>query len=200
MVLTGGSSRRMGVDKAAMSLGGLGCAFRVAEALTEVADPVVEVGPGYTSLTQVTEPEPGSGPLTAVVAGARKLWSMGWCGSVLVLACDLPRVTPALLEMVGQWPGDTSVVPLVGGRWQPLLARWSHRSLEEAASAADGGQRSLRGHPWGGVLLDESVWGTVASWEALADVDTPQDVLRLGFDLVSPEKGPVRAPLGTGCA
>ncbi len=88
--------------------------------LQGVCAPVVEIGPGYTALTRVEEDPPHRGPLAALVAGANALPRPG---PVLVLACDLPFVTEALLARIASWPGRDSVVPVDrDGVMQPVCA------------------------------------------------------------------------------
>ena len=55
LLLTGGASRRLGRDKATLMVGGVPLARRTAALLVEVANPVIEVGPGYTGLPHVVE-------------------------------------------------------------------------------------------------------------------------------------------------
>ncbi len=183
ILLTGGSSRRMGFDKAGLLVDGEACAERLARLLSDLAAPVVEVGPGHTGLPAVLESPPGSGPLAAVAAGRSALLLAGHDGPALVLACDLPFVTKALLEVLADHPGDASVVPTVGGVDQPLLARWSARDLDAAAKHLATGERSLRRLPdrAAATRLDEAGWGAVADGRAFADADTPADLAALGL-------------------
>src|ERR1700736_1061525 len=69
LLLTGGTSRRMGRDKATLPVNGTPLAERTATLLAQVADPVVEVGPGWTGLVAVREEPAGQGPLAAMAAG-----------------------------------------------------------------------------------------------------------------------------------
>ena len=86
LLLTGGASRRMGEDKALIEVGGRRLVDHAAALLTAVADPVIEVGPGWSGLPAVREDPPGSGPLAALGAGAASLRAAGHDGAVLVLA------------------------------------------------------------------------------------------------------------------
>ena len=65
LLLTGGASRRMGTDKALIEVDGQRLVDRAAAVLGAVADPVIEVGPGWSELPAVREDPPGSGPLAA---------------------------------------------------------------------------------------------------------------------------------------
>src|SRR5436853_644840 len=95
LLLTGGASARMGTAKADLVVTGERLADRGARLLRGVADPVLEVGPGYCrapALPLATEFDRGEGPLTALVAGAQALAEHGaGIRPVLVLAVDMPR-------------------------------------------------------------------------------------------------------------
>ena len=183
LLLTGGSSRRMGHDKATLVIGGEPSARRLGALLAGVVDPALEVGGQCSGLAAIADKQPGEGPLTALAAGWWALSGAGHEGSVIVLACDLPLVTSAFIRWLAQYPGERSVVPLVEGRLQPLCARWSAPDLRRSVERAAQGARSLR------ELLEEvdpvtvcpSDWAGVALPSTLADVDTPDDLERLGL-------------------
>lgn len=183
LLLTGGASRRMGFDKALLVVSGSTLALRLAGILGEVCEPCIEVGPGRSGLRAVQEEPPGGGPLAAVAAGRSELLRLGRPGPALVLACDLPFVEVTQLELIAGWPGDDSVLPTVGGRDQPLCARWSAVDLDAAALALARGERSLRSLPdrARAVRLDEEKWSRSTRARAFADVDTPEDLDRLGI-------------------
>lgn len=153
------------------------------ELLGSVTDPAVEVGPGYSRLPTVEETSPGLGPTSAIVAGWEACRLAGGTGPVIVLACDLPLVTRPLLAWLVSRPGGGSVVPLVGGRAQPLCARWSVDDVDRMRDLVARGDRSFRSlYASGSVtLVDEESWGVVAEARAFADADTPEDLERLGL-------------------
>jgi molybdopterin-guanine dinucleotide biosynthesis protein A len=64
----------------------------------------------------------------------------------VVLACDLPRVSPALLrELVATAEGAAGAVPVVDGVRQPLCAVYRTESARSACvTAIDGGSDSLQ--------------------------------------------------------
>jgi molybdopterin-guanine dinucleotide biosynthesis protein A len=173
----------MGRDKAALPIGGRSLAERVAASLSQVVEPVLEVGPGRSGLALAPENRPGAGPLAALVAGWRALRAEGHSGPVVVVACDLPRVSEPLLRLIAGHPGSGSVVPVVNGRPQPLCARFSAAALGHGAAMVDAGRQSLGpllDHPdvsW----LEASQWSRVAAEADFADVDTPADLVRLGL-------------------
>lgn len=185
LLLTGGASRRMGSDKALLEVGGRRLVDRAVAVLSAVADPVVEVGPGWSGLPAVREDPPGTGPLAALGAGAAALRTAGHEGPVLVLAVDMPHVTAGLLRFLAGRPGPGTVVPRAGGHPQPMCARYGPAVLAAVGERLATGGRSLRdllesmaqaGHvAW----VEPEEWAAVAGPEAFADVDTPEDLRRL---------------------
>jgi molybdopterin-guanine dinucleotide biosynthesis protein A len=123
--------------------------------------------------------------LAALAVGAPELARRGAPGPTIVLAVDLPRVSASLLELLRDWPGASTVVPSVDGRRQLVCARYGADALLAARSLLAGGISSLRGlldvidHD----VVDEHVWGGVATADVLADVDSPADAARLGIAL-----------------
>jgi molybdopterin-guanine dinucleotide biosynthesis protein A len=184
LLLTGGASRRLGVDKATLVLDGETLAQRAAGRLASVCDPVLEVGAGVTPLRHVREEPAGSGPLAALAAGAGAIASLGHTGAALLLAVDLPNVNVPLLELLRDWDGLPTVVPEAGGRLQPVCARYGPDALRVATSLVRDGARALHG------LLDAveydvvpmHVWRRVAPPDAFVDVDTRDDADRVGID------------------
>ena len=173
----------MGRDKSLLMVDGVTLARRSADLLERVVTTAVEVGPGRSGLAATREAIPGDGPLAGIVAGRRWLDAAGHAGPALVIACDLPFLDEALLTFLVQYDAPGSVVPIVAGRAQPLLARWSARDLDEASVRYEVGERSLA-HLSSGpdvTLLEEPDWGRVASKNTFCDVDTPDDLVRYGL-------------------
>lgn len=195
MLLTGGASRRMGFAKATLDVGGQPNAVRLAGALGRVAGPLVEVGPGYSGLPAVSEEPRGGGPLVALCAGAGALAALGHAGPALVVACDLPFVTAGTLGVLAAWPGGASVVPVAGGRPQPLCARWSASDLALARDLVAAGERAMRALLSAAAVevLEESGWPGDAE-RLFADADTLSDLERLGLTPPSSERPSSETP------
>ncbi len=182
LLLTGGTSRRLGQDKATLVIGGETLAVRTAGVLRAVCAPVLEIGPGVSGLASVREDPPGGGPLAALVAGADALAAQGFVGPVLLVAVDLPRLDPALLQLlVDTAPEADALVPVAAVRRQLCCARLSTHALVAARSALAGGERSLRAlfDAVATVELPEEEWQRVAPAGTLDDLDTPADLDRL---------------------
>jgi molybdopterin-guanine dinucleotide biosynthesis protein A len=162
----------MGTDKATLLIGGEPLAERVARVLTQVCEPVVEVGPGVSGLEHIDDL--GAGPLAAFVMGVDRLAVEG---SVVLLACDLPRFDFALMRALADAPGDGSVVPILDGRAQYACARWSVAAIAAGRAALAAGRFRLAELASVGfdALTDPELTA-----EAI-DVDTPDDLRRLGL-------------------
>ena len=180
LLLTGGSSRRMGRDKATIVVAGEELAARAAAVLrAALAGPLMEVGPGRSGLPALAEDPPGGGPLAAIAAASSVL---DCSHPAFVLAVDMPAVTPELVRLLAGHPATRSVLPAdEEGRLQPLCARWSPAALAAAPALLAAGERSLRAlidaAPIMVVPPDE--WRAVAGPHALLDADTPADLERL---------------------
>lgn len=180
ILLTGGTSRRLGVDKATLTLDGETLARRAAGLLRSHCDVVVEVGPGHTDLAAVRESPPGAGPLAALAAGTAALLGAGARGGVVLLACDLPFAEPALAG-VATAPPAALVVPVdADGRRQYVCARYGAGVALRAIELAGAGTSALRDLV-ATVAVAEVVELTGFAPEVLADVDTEADARRLGI-------------------
>lgn len=168
----------MGADKAGQAVAGVPMGIRAGRALLGVASPVLAVGPDPgLGLSTVTDDR--RGPLGALAAGLRYLRDGGFDGPVLLLACDLPLVTPELLRLVAQALGTAeAAVPVAGGRLQPLAACYSPRVLPAAEDLLERGVLAMHALLDGIDLrrVEAGEWGRVAGPEALEDVDTPADL------------------------
>lgn len=105
IILVGGASRRMGVDKAAQDWGGLRAVDRVAELARRAgAERIISAGGDY-GLPSVPDPERYAGPVAGLLAGVEALREAGFERG-LVLAVDAPTLrlrdlTPLLAEPAG---------------------------------------------------------------------------------------------------
>jgi molybdopterin-guanine dinucleotide biosynthesis protein A len=184
MVLTGGTSRRLGRDKATVHLQGVPLVARLVAQLPDDV-PLVVVGPPLEDLprpaTFTRESPPGGGPLAAIGAGLTLVDTP----AVAVLAVDVPFGIPVAraaahricvvetdnsidgIDYAGR--GVDAVVPVdPDGFAQPLCAAYRTDALREVVAAlgplADLPVRALLPH------LRVMEWPVPAA--ALADVDT----------------------------
>lgn len=180
VVLAGGLGRRIGGDKAVVLMGGRPLVSYGLAALREAfaSEPVV-VAKSDTELPALpagvrvwVEPDEPRHPLTGIVralecAGGR---------DVVVLAVDLPLVTPvllrALVEEAGPRGGSPVVVARAGGRMQPLCAVYAASVLPLLRAAPVDGRLNSIIEGMGAVAVD------VADADALLNVNTPGDARR----------------------
>lgn len=140
-VLAGGQSRRMGRDKAMLPLAGKSLVEHMASIAKEAAGSAAIVGDpakyGYTGFSVVTDLRPGCGPLSGIhtaLTVSHAAWN-------LILACDMPQVSPAfLLSLVNRaLAGSCDCVIPAGpsGKPEPLCAVYHLRSLPAISRALD---------------------------------------------------------------
>jgi molybdopterin-guanine dinucleotide biosynthesis protein A len=158
--------------------GGVPLVERWARLFRELDIPMVLVGgdDAYagTGLEQIDDAVAHIGPLGGLIALLERARS----GSVVAVACDMPFVSPALLEkLVDHAAGAAAVAPRDAGLWQPLFARYDvPRALVAARENARRARHSLQD------LLD-TLGASVLPLDSreqheLRDWDTPQDVER----------------------
>ena len=176
VLLTGGLSSRLGVDKATLVVDGEPLAVHAGRVLASVCAPVVEAGFGVSGLPAVREEPPGSGPLAGFLAGCDALQQTDSVGSVVLLACDLPFADEALLRWLVDQPGAGSFVPTVRGADQYACSRWSPQAIATARDRCRAGDRALKALLSAGDIIRLAADDRA---DALVDVDTPEDVRRL---------------------
>lgn len=150
-ILAGGRARRFGgADKASLAVGGARIIDRQLAALSTVADDVriVTNDPArYADLGVRLVPDAiaGAGPLggiySALLDAAHE--------RVLVLACDLPFITAALLErlVAESEPGEDvdAVVPRSPRGLEPLCALYTRRCAPEMKNRIETGALQVAG-------------------------------------------------------
>ena len=189
LLLTGGSSRRLGVDKATLILDGETLAARAERLLTDRCSEVVEVGPGVTSLRAVRETPDGGGPLAALVAGANAFGEVETepsSGPLILLACDLPWVAPVLDALIAAPAHVEIVVPIdEDGRRQYVCARYGPSAVVAAATLLEGGEQSLHALV---TSIDDVLEVGGFAVGVFADIDVPDDARRAGIELTIPAR------------
>lgn len=116
-VLAGGRSSRFGSDKAAADWRGMTLADHAAEAIRAHVDAVVQVG-GDHGIGDL--PRVGLGPLGGI-AGALDHAAAHGFGSVLTIACDMPRLPPGLVAALLRRAPAYCVEAPVLGHWPAAL-------------------------------------------------------------------------------
>jgi len=145
-VLAGGASRRMGRSKALLPFRGATLIEHVVRQVSAVASPVRVVGSTKAvaglGLASVSDLFPHEGPLGGIVTALTQSQA-DWN---LIVACDMPSITPErlgeLLDATADHDCD-AVVPITGdGRRHPLCAVYRRTALPGLRSAWKDGTRS----------------------------------------------------------
>jgi molybdopterin-guanine dinucleotide biosynthesis protein A len=138
LVLAGGRSRRMGVDKALLEVAGQPLWQRQRDLLLAagVEDVLISARPdqGWSAgLPVVHDAAPDHSPLGGIVAGL----GAARADRLFVLAVDLPRLSPSWLEEL--WAAATVAGGAVGrwpeGHFEPLAALYPRGVLAEFSAA-----------------------------------------------------------------
>jgi molybdenum cofactor guanylyltransferase len=147
-VLAGGASRRFGSDKAVASLGGQTLLERaVSVVATAGCDPVLIVGGeqrhrNIENTIYVPDLYAGEGPLGGLLS-ALAVSGTDW---TLLVACDLPSLTPELLRILIEARGSHDVVLAAGSRGcEPLIGIYRRSVESRFAEAFQAGTRALHG-------------------------------------------------------
>lgn len=178
-VLAGGSSLRMGTDKAFLAIGGRPLITRPLAALAGAGvSPVVMVGGDAASAAElgvvtIADTWPHEGPLGGLVT------ALNWCPEprLVVLSCDLAAIDAAtVLQLVDAEATETDVTMAFTDRLEPLCAVWHvTRSVEPLTEAFRAGERAVR-HAIRGLRIHRI---ELTDWSSLRDVDSPEDLTGL---------------------
>jgi len=182
-IIAGGSSRRMGTDKARLVVAGEPLLARLARQLHALG-PLTIVG-GDQSLLALAEPSigsnaviehvldeyPGEGPLGALITAMRRT-----AGTALALvACDLPDLdSGTVLHMLEQHLAtDADVtVPVVHNAPQWHVTLWNPEVLLLLESCFSTGERSL----WRAARALRTTSVVFADDSKFRDLDSPEDL------------------------
>lgn len=213
IVLAGGRSRRFGPSsggKAVAELAGESLLGRVCRTLAvEVGRVIVVAAPGQRlpllpeAVDVVRDTAPGSGPLAGLRDGLRHaLVAPPPAARVAVIAsCDVPLLRGGVVRMLldaVRRPGVRWAVPHVHGHPQVLVSAVAVGLAAEIDRAVAAGVSSPRAmlaaftgsSPEAVVQLDAGMFRDVdPELESFADVDTPDDLVRLGSRPSSPSPG-----------
>lgn len=180
VVLCGGRSARMGVDKATITFEGTTLLERALARLDAVCDPVLiaagDASGRVAGRLSVADPVPGAGPLGGLVAALRASPHR----LLAVVAVDLPWIDPRLIRMLAARIGDGDVAVCETARGiEPLHAVYATSMLAAAEAALAGSDRSLRRliEESEAVRLTESEWRDAGISDRFTrNVNTPLDL------------------------
>jgi molybdenum cofactor guanylyltransferase len=181
-VLAGGESRRMGSDKAFVTVSGVEMVTNAVQALTAAGASAVTVVGGNArrledlGLPQIVDEFPGEGPLGGIISALRHFASADdGVEVVVIMACDLVSPSDAAVRSVAAALHDPAVdvvVPVVGDRAQWLHAAWRIGALDSLSRDFASGIRAP--HKATQNLTVREIRGRKASW--FRDADRPEDL------------------------
>lgn len=130
VVLTGGSSKRMGFDKSKIQVAGEANADRISRLLTKSGIPATILGPDG-----VADLSPGAGPLAALAKfGPSAEW-------IFVAACDMPLFQPKIVSILKNQIGERdAAMPVIDGRVQPFCGLFSKAAILKTADFYESGE------------------------------------------------------------
>ena len=188
IILAGGESSRMGEDKALLTVEGVPLLQRTCTLAKQVTPNlyVVTFWPErYISIVpkncQLIEEQrlPNSkgshGPLIGFAQALSYIQSE-W---VLLLACDLPKLTLEVLVQGAQSkPSNMSYLPRTGDRWEPLCGFYHFSCFRSLQDYIEGGGRSFQA--WlNSIPVQEWV---ISDRSILFNCNTPEDFQQLTLD------------------
>lgn len=180
-ILAGGRARRLGgVNKGALPLGSSVIVDRQLAAIRHVAGHVFVVGRpaeawSARGLTVVPDDLPECGPLGGIYTAIRH----SPCDRTLVVACDLPFLSPALLERLASETAD-AVVPRSARGLEPLCAIYARACLAEIRARLDRGELAASVLPSGVRVIEigQELTAGDPDGRLFLNVNTPHDYER----------------------
>jgi molybdenum cofactor guanylyltransferase len=180
-VLAGGQGRRMGGGKASAMLGGRPLISYPLSAAREAGLEAIVVAKPATTLPPlqervVFEPALPAHPLCGVIAALEFASESSAGSAVVLLACDMPFLTGALLEWLAGLEG--TAMAEVDGRPQPLLARClPTQSGELRESLTDGAPLTAAMERLAPQMLGDEELSAFGSPDRLCfNVNSPEDL------------------------
>ena len=185
LIIAGGKSRRLGIDKRFLDIGGRPCIQRVLDAYRGIFDEILIVADAtepFQSLgvRVVVDLVPGRATLGGLYTGlhfaARE--------QVFAAASDMPWLSPRTIQVVLAQAGRGDIViPDVGGKLQPMHAVYSKACLPVLKSLVESDRlkvQDLCGRPELTVhRIPESAFATVdPELRSFFNINTPDDLAK----------------------
>lgn len=174
-ILIGGDSSRMGSDKATYEVDGVPMATRVANAAVSAgASEVLLVGSTQAKSKKLSgtwkkDSFPGEGPLGGVITALKAASH----DSVVVLSCDMPFITDAVISSLVRGLNDAQATVGRTDRLNWLCAAWSKDECLTTLQSV--WKRNERAVHRAAVLLDVAEVPVPAV--AVRNINTPADLL-----------------------
>jgi molybdopterin-guanine dinucleotide biosynthesis protein A len=188
LVAGGRASRLGGVAKGLLRIDGEPVAARAArlfgrifaESLLVANDTAPYATLGLRAVPDIVPGKGAPGGLHTALAAATTPW-------VFLAACDMPFLEEAPIRWLAARRGDARAAAVVWqGRLEPLHAFWAKAALPEVERMVRAGEPSM----WqlatavGARFVTEAEWRDIdPAGRAFVNVNTPEDVARLGMEL-----------------
>ena len=188
MLLTGGESRRLGTDKAALALAGVPLWKRQLRLLSRLEPEALWISartrPAWCppAVEVILDVPPSRGPLSGVAAALLRLQT----SHLLALAVDMPRMSLKFLEKLVAMSGDgCGVIPENDELFEPLCAIYPIQAAAAAAQAVT--QRDVSMQNFARLLCGQDLLRTYNLSESerphFLNVNTPDDLPESGNPL-----------------
>lgn len=181
IILAGGDSQRMGLDKASLMLGEQTLLQRVIATMQQIFPHViisVRQPRPEINLPQICDAKLNAGPLVGL-ADSMCCITTPWAFAV---ACDMPFVVAKVVEhLARRRAGHQAVVPVVQGHPQPLAAFYADSCLQvmrENLTAQDGSLRGVLKRLDVCYVDEAEMLDADPHLRSFFDLDTPQDVVQ----------------------
>lgn len=174
-ILIGGDSSRMGSDKATFEVDGIAMSNRVAEAARDAgASEILLIGGTQARAKKLNgtwkkDGFPGEGPLGGVITALKAAEN----DSVVVLSCDMPFITGAVIESLVRGLNDAQASVGRTDRLNWLCAAWSKQECLDTLQSV--WKRKERAVHRAAVLLDVAEVPVPAV--AVRNINNPQDLI-----------------------
>ncbi len=144
-IQAGGQSRRMGRDKGLVLLDGQPLVRRLLDRVADLGDEILITTNrpedyAFLGVRLAPDESPGAGALS----GLRTALKAAHGDKVLVLACDMPFVSRALLMyLIGLAPQADVVIPRPAGEYEPMHAVYDRGCLTEIEASLEAGDMRM---------------------------------------------------------
>jgi molybdopterin-guanine dinucleotide biosynthesis protein A len=140
IILCGGRSTRMGVDKASLPFGNETMLERITRILRGITDEVIVVGRRDQDAATIHDATEDQGPLSGIASGL----SSSRTDLNIVVACDMPLINPHVLERMAAAVGNDDVcVAMVDGHASALCGIYRSRIATDAEALLATGERRV---------------------------------------------------------
>lgn len=182
VILAGGRSSRLGLDKSLLLLEGKPLLARTVDTMRMLSDDLVVVtndpdryAPYELPVRMVPDVRPGVGALMGLYSGLQAVRGE----YALVVGCDMPFLSlPLLRYLISLAAGVEVIIPRIGDKVEPLHALYSRACLAPMSRSLDQGHRQIISF-FGEVLVCYVEQSEIDRFDpehlSFLNINTPQD-------------------------